>query len=179
VEDVWQSSLKTLEAELRKTTSPPIRKAIIAGLTSWRYQTPLDPRFARGRLAEVVSNQDQAGWRDFFDGCPVQGWSEAHDRFRVLVGKRPNGQRWLSAIIRKMWDVSWDLWQHRNDVVHKKDETVKEIQANIDIREAYEQGFDSIRRRSASLVRESLEDKLKKPLVVKQAWLLNIRQARD
>ena len=28
------------------------------------------------------------------------------------------GLRWTSALIHKLWEVSWDMWVLRNDLVH-------------------------------------------------------------
>ncbi len=30
------------------------------------------------------------------------------------------GKRWTTALIRKLWDVAWDLWEFRNAVYHKQ-----------------------------------------------------------
>jgi hypothetical protein len=34
------------------------------------------------------------------------------------------GKRWAIALIQKMWDTAWDLWEHRNGVLHEKDNLV-------------------------------------------------------
>ena len=30
----------------------------------------------------------------------------------------------MIALIQKMWDTAWDLWEHRNEVLHKKENLV-------------------------------------------------------
>jgi hypothetical protein len=32
---------------------------------------------------------------------------------------RKTDKRWMAAMITKMWQVSWDLWEHRNGFVHE------------------------------------------------------------
>jgi hypothetical protein len=33
------------------------------------------------------------------------------------------GLRWVSALIRKLWTVAWDQWEHRNSILHERDST--------------------------------------------------------
>jgi hypothetical protein len=34
---------------------------------------------------------------------------------------RGSGYRWLSALICKLWQVAWDMWEHRNGIFHDKE----------------------------------------------------------
>jgi hypothetical protein len=34
-----------------------------------------------------------------------------------------SGRRWVFALIRKLWTVAWDQWQHRNSILHERDST--------------------------------------------------------
>ena len=38
-------------------------------------------------------------------------------------------------MIKKMWDISWDLWDHWNGIVHDKELSVELEEVNIEIRE--------------------------------------------
>ena len=31
------------------------------------------------------------------------------------------GQPWVATLIQKIWDISWDQWQHRNGILHRGD----------------------------------------------------------
>eukprot|EP00957_Ditylum_brightwellii_P028461 2149070-Ditylum_brightwellii.AAC.1 len=30
------------------------------------------------------------------------------------MGSRQSGHQFIAALIQKLWDMSWDFWQHRN-----------------------------------------------------------------
>lgn len=42
------------------------------------------------------------------------------------MGSKWSGKRWVVAVIKKMWDISWDLWEHKNHVLHKQDYIVRD-----------------------------------------------------
>jgi hypothetical protein len=42
------------------------------------------------------------------------GWSEVQHRYYEFLDSRRTGLRWLTALIQKLWDVAWDMWDHRN-----------------------------------------------------------------
>ena len=58
----------------------------------------------------AFDNQDGIGWQALLEGAPAKGWSDAQQRYYDALGKRNTGERWLTAIIQKLWDVAWDLW---------------------------------------------------------------------
>jgi hypothetical protein len=50
----------------------------------------------------------------------VLGWSGFMDLYYNSIMSNRNGHRWLSSIIKKLWNIAWDLWEHRNGVAHDK-----------------------------------------------------------
>jgi hypothetical protein len=38
----------------------------------------------------------------------------------INIGERKTGKRWISSLIKKLWEIAWDLWEHRNGVLHDK-----------------------------------------------------------
>jgi hypothetical protein len=69
-------------------------------------------------LPAVVQKQDAIGWQSFLEGRPSVGWSEVQHRYYEFLDSRRTGLRWLTALIQKLWDVAWDMWDHRNRVLH-------------------------------------------------------------
>jgi hypothetical protein len=43
-------------------------------------------------------------------------WKAVQQRYYEWLGKRNTGKKWAMALIQKVWDVSWDMWDHRNNV---------------------------------------------------------------
>ena len=44
---------------------------------------------------------------------PEKGWSDAQQRYYESLGKQNTGERWLTAIIQKLWDVSGGYHRER------------------------------------------------------------------
>jgi hypothetical protein len=72
----------------------------------------------------VVQKQDAIGWQSFLEGRPSVGWSEVQHRYYEFLDSRRTGLRWLTALIQKLWDVAWDMWDHRNRVLHDQEHSV-------------------------------------------------------
>ena len=52
-----------------------------------------------------------------FAGTIAVNWSDAQQYLLPsLQKKNTTGQRWVTSLIQKALDVSWDRWQQRNDI---------------------------------------------------------------
>jgi hypothetical protein len=67
-----------------------------------------------------VQNLDQGhnyiGWSALLNGQVSTVWKEI-----LVPGKRNSGERWVRLLIKKIWYVTWNQWEHRNEVVHQTD----------------------------------------------------------
>ena len=58
-----------------------------------------------------------AGIEEEMEGHTVQGWVEVWDQCsRMSMWSKRPGRRWMVAVIQKLWDVAWDLWEQRNGI---------------------------------------------------------------
>ena len=73
---------------------------------------------------QVLDSMDQEavncgvlGCEEDAEGCVAQGWVEVWDQCfrRSMWSERPS-MRWMVALIQKLWDVAWDLWEGRNGI---------------------------------------------------------------
>jgi hypothetical protein len=55
------------------------------------------------------------------EGRPALGWSGVQQRYYEWLGGRRSGLRWLTALIQKLWDIAWDMWDNRNRVLHEQE----------------------------------------------------------
>lgn len=39
--------------------------------------------------------------------------------FYTSIESYRTGKRWTLALIKKMWGIAWDLWEHRNGILHE------------------------------------------------------------
>ena len=116
-------------------TQPVINEAIILNLKRWHQGATPVLRSSFEPLNRVLESQAACGWEKFFEGNPVKGWARLqHDHFRE-IGSMKTGERWLRALIQKMWDTAWDQWDHQNGYVHKKELTAQDKELNAEIME--------------------------------------------
>jgi hypothetical protein len=48
----------------------------------------------------------------------------------AAAGSRRSGLRWLTALIQKLWDIAWDMWDNRNRVLHDTgNSVVREVES--------------------------------------------------
>ena len=93
-----------------------------------------------------------------------------------------SSRRWASALIRKLWEVSWDQWDHRNEILKNSDDAerlhgMEEIDAEI--RREMARGPGNLQQRHRYHFDIELERLLEKPPENRRAWLENVRAARN
>jgi hypothetical protein len=92
-------------------TNPVIIKCIKENLTNWLIDTPtLDKR------TPLETSQDDLGWDYFLEGFLSVEWAATQDQYYKQLGKKNNGQRWATEIVKKLWSVAWDIWVYRNGI---------------------------------------------------------------
>jgi hypothetical protein len=90
---------------------------IIAYLKGWhtgegiRYEAPR-------QFQDILRAQQLVGWSRFFEGWLVQSWRKQQQRYYAIIGSALTGHRWATAIIYKLWGIAWDMWEHRNGILH-------------------------------------------------------------
>jgi hypothetical protein len=52
----------------------------------------------------------EIGWDEFMFGDISILWQEIQARYFREIGKENSGLRWTSALIQKIWQVTWDQW---------------------------------------------------------------------
>jgi hypothetical protein len=96
------------------------------------------------------------------------------------------GKRWVIALIRKLWLVAWDLWEHRNGILHAQTSTISDKQTQTVNRKvsAWFSKYQPIlaATRDKYLFDVPLQQLLQKDYHYKVEWLKNldsIIQSRD
>jgi hypothetical protein len=97
-------------------TMPDIRKAIISRLQTWINDS--DPTHFSSTWPGVntlTQTQDLLGWRAFLEGCVLKEWAAKQQEYYTWLERKNTGRRWVTTLIKKMWEISWDMWKQRND----------------------------------------------------------------
>ena len=180
VDEMWENSIRKLHLWMLKAKTLPNLAAVICDrLSAWQNNSSpiIQVSFFLG-LRDTVKAQEIVGWRAFLEGCPVVGWSEVQQRYYEWIKSKKSGERWLSALIQKVWDVAWDLWDHRNNVAHDKDSGLRLQQLRKDIEEQFELGSATVTQDAKLLFRPGRGSILAGNEAMLSAWLVRIKRAR-
>jgi hypothetical protein len=66
----------------------------------------------------MLDLQDTIGARQFFEGWVHLEWESLQAQYYKEIKSRRSSKRWTIALITKLWDIAWDLWDFRNAVFH-------------------------------------------------------------
>ncbi len=179
----WETVAEKLDKDMQNmTTAPTIRRTIMRKIHKWRNRQPTAVNVSDEygeRDAALV--QDRIGWTNFMLGRMASEWASAQQAYLDHLGKRKTGKRWLIAITAKLLKTSWDMWDHRNSILHHKDHPWKQVEnneANSQIDAEYDQGPLNLDEGSQWLRRTSQEVKAL-PIQAKQQWLRSVELARQ
>jgi hypothetical protein len=78
-----------------------------------------------------------------------------------------------------MWQVAWNMWEHRNGILHNKEQSIILQQLHTNIREEFVTGPADLPKEAHALFKQGCAAILAKPVEVKQQWLSRIQLARS
>ena len=119
-QQIWMAQLNNLRRWLqKKITHPKVVSTMMAGLRMWHRgappQDPLDHKWQ----PKCLFAQNAIGWENFLQGRVSLEWADHHQAYYKLMDMRKTGRCWVIALIQKLWDISWIMWDHRNHVLHE------------------------------------------------------------
>ena len=68
---------------------------------------------------EASMQQEEIGENTFMEGLLARKWEWAQAAYVLTIESKQNPSRWVTELIRKLWNVSWDMWDSWNREVHK------------------------------------------------------------
>ena len=95
---------------------------------------------------------------------------------------RLTSKRWISALIKKLWEIIWSIWRYRNSLVH--DQTNLPINKittllNITMLRELQYGLAGLPRNFSYLFQKKMTSVLKISINKKKQWILTVWTARD
>jgi hypothetical protein len=123
-------------------TEPGLTKLLLYGISKWfRGQDVISFDEFSPKYHRVISQQNEIGWRQIFNGQMGIEWARIQDDHVYLVNSRrsettrpgPNsaspqarfqrtGTQWLGEIIVTLWEQWLQVWAIRNAVIHGHNE---------------------------------------------------------
>jgi hypothetical protein len=113
---MWDASVSRLKTWLLKAnTMPEIHQAILSRLQAWRTHSRLQsPSYRWSGVNDLVQAQDLIGWRAFLEGAVLKAWAAKQQDYYDWIQRRNTRKRWITTLIKKLWEISWNMWEHRN-----------------------------------------------------------------
>jgi len=125
---VWQTSLSKLCKWLsEQSTLPEFADNFIMGLCQWHDVTSTANQVYPRWLAE----QQDVGWSSALDGWLSLQWWYEQDQFWSRICSRKSSKWWTAKLIKKIWDIAWDMWEHQNEALHHSLENRQNILESV------------------------------------------------
>lgn len=143
----YRNTERNFESWLKATTSDEMRLALMAHLDAYRENEEVpDDENATPLIAAASLGQTGIGPNAFMEGLLTKAWEPAQREHLTTIGSKKNPSRWMKELIKKLWDISWDMWDSRNGEVHRNTITRKEqiiAQLHADITSTHHTGNDN------------------------------------
>jgi hypothetical protein len=173
--EIWNKSLQELETLLHQLdTDPTLTYIILVHLRGWwsgEHVTYIPPR----EFQDLLHDQQTIGWRRFFEGWFAYSWAEMQQRYYNLLRSSRTGRRWASAIVLKLWNIAWDMWEHRNGILHETENLVTramQTQLNAKVTRIYlNLSSQLLWHNDCHLVNLPLQELIRKDNNYKATWL--------
>jgi hypothetical protein len=177
---IWDRAITKLKNWLQDNlTHPEMSNAIINYLAGWRDDAPVGTRISQEWIRRAFSGQSLLGWRNCLEGILHVSWRQTQQEYFARIGSARSPKRWTVALIQKLWDIAWDMWEHRNGILHDKDQSIILTALNNDIRDEFKRGYDGLSKETQALFSPGSVAILQKPAEVKQQWLARVQLARQ
>ena len=182
---VWEGALLSLDEWLYENrTCPDLRKLLQHILYRWKKGLEVTPLrdYDFEACKDVFVSQQQIGWRQLMGGCLSVEWARVQQSYYQWRDIRRTGKRWAISLIRKLWEIAWDLWDDRNDLLHSTPLAADlNGAASLDkaIREECLLGSEGLPVTVQRLFPIDVEKLIKTSLLQRKAWLVSVRAARE
>ena len=89
----WQEQILELKKHLiKQDTGQEVRKALLAGLQTYREGTDCAHPTTDPEVQQVIERQNKLGWRNLLEGFPAVGWAEAQQKAFTRAKSKRTGK---------------------------------------------------------------------------------------
>lgn len=168
---------------VREHTHPDLPFGIISLLRAgFRSTNWFPPSSSEPNIRRAFQQQQRLGCNDVMFGWWTTGWAEAQHLYLQSISRRTTGRRWLSRLIKKQWEISWDMWRHRLAIAATPDSfslALEHEQANTEMHTLYVQLSRTDYPPLQRWFRQPINTLLHQPLAFKKDWIFMVRSFQD
>ena len=184
---------KTLISELlmwlrSSQTHPRIINFLRLGIRKWFQDRDFTWQINSGIFTDntaqnhSIQTQVTLGWYQLFCGFVTRELVDMQQMHYTIIESRKLGSRWASNLTKKLWNITYQLWIHRNKALHDTDQIhiLSGLpQLKTAITADYTAGFQDLPSVYSSYFYIPLPALLKKTTAHLKRWFLIIRSARE
>eukprot|EP00957_Ditylum_brightwellii_P059866 4544767-Ditylum_brightwellii.AAC.1 len=106
--------METPEHVVQKNRAKPgLMATLLSSIDLWQNQEESTEPITRDEeLKQVFPLQNKIGWDCALEGILSTKWKEIQESYLKSIESKETGERFIAALIQKLWDTSWDFWQH-------------------------------------------------------------------
>jgi len=153
---------------------PVLTSSLIAGIQVWQ----------EGKTTEddtpASTQQSQIGWGAALDGWLGTEWQAQQEAYWMHWRCWKSSHCWTVELIKKLWNISWDIWDHCNEELHQATEYQAEILdslINNQVKTFYERGPQAVPHDAIVFFNDNLDVLLQKPKHYKEHWVALVQAA--
>ena len=184
--ELRETQLQELQLWLRsRHTDPTITSFVIKGLRSW-FRDPYgdeplhycpDPSTFR-----ALTSQLDLGWFALLCGYITNDMTNEQHKYFQNSRRKTHGNTWAKQLSLKLWAITYNLWKHRNQILHETDAVhslsgMEVLRASI-IAE-YNIGQDELPMPYSPFFYQPLILLLRKSHTYLKRWFMTIRAGRE
>jgi hypothetical protein len=179
----WDAMIAKVDSWLTKAlTLPDLQTAILSRIQSWRRQEARlpPPTYDWPGVNDLVLEQDLIGWKNFLEGCVLQAWAAKQQEYYDWLQRRNTGKRWVTTLIKKLWEISWNMWEQRNGELNDPASSASlREHARLDTQITHEyEDVSTLYIKDRRWFRRPKEVLFTEPLEYKTQWLESVCLAR-
>jgi hypothetical protein len=108
-------------------TEQSIVHYLITTLSSFATSLPINP-VVTAPTSEATSEQNDIGHVNCFYGLLSNRWQNLQQSHYTTIKSKSRSTTWLYLVIKKLWDITSDMWDYRNSVLHRQTTSLHYVQ---------------------------------------------------
>jgi hypothetical protein len=113
----WEQEIQSIAAKMEAPSE--ITEAMTTAAQEWRRGDEDLILGANDQMRALLTAQGDIGWQGFMEGRWTPEWRRAY----ADLGGKKNPNVWAARTMAANWNLGWKLWEQRNELAHKKENT--------------------------------------------------------
>ena len=130
-ETTFQTAFEDIQSWLQETTTQEIGEAIKELVLQYRnnMDEPEDNEYSQ-EVDQAIKRQKDIGLFPFMCGIFCSNWKQLQEKYLERTGSRRCAKRWTAQLGEKLIELIFGMWNHRNEILHKQENTISKQQNN-------------------------------------------------